>query len=144
MPIGAGAKLGPYEITAAIGAGGMGEVYRARDKRLDREVAIKVLPSELVQDRERLTRFEREAKLLASLKHSNIAHVYGLESAALDDGQSVRFLAMELVDGEDLADRLVSARPSRRRWLEHWDSPSPVAEPLWATHFSFSVCGAGS
>ena len=114
MQIGAGAKLGPYEITTAIGAGGMGEVYRARDTKLDRDVAIKVLPSELALDRERLARFEREAKVLASLNHPNIAHVYGFESATLGDGRSVHFLAMELVPGEDLAERLKRGRdPSR-------------------------------
>jgi serine/threonine protein kinase/Tol biopolymer transport system component len=108
MSLNPGSRLGPYEITTAIGAGGMGEVFRARDTRLDRDVAIKVLPSEWAQDRERLARFEREAKLLASLNHANIAHVYGFESAALPDGTTAHFLAMELVEGEDLAERLKS------------------------------------
>jgi serine/threonine-protein kinase len=84
----------------------MGEVYRARDTKLDRDVAIKVLPAAFTADAERLARFEREAKLLASLNHSNIAHVYGFESATLDDASSVHFLAMELVEGEDLSERL--------------------------------------
>ncbi len=84
----------------------MGEVYRARDTKLDREVAIKVLPAALTADAERLARFEREAKLLASLNHSNIAHVYGFEVATLDDATRVHFLAMELVLGEDLSERL--------------------------------------
>ena len=84
----------------------MGEVYRATDTRLGREVAIKVLPRELAQDPERLARFEREAKLLASLNHPNIAQVYGFESATQSDGPAVHFLAMELVEGEDLAERL--------------------------------------
>jgi Tol biopolymer transport system component len=101
-----GRILAHYRITAAIGAGGMGEVYRATDTKLGREVAIKVLPAEMASDPERLARFEREAKLLASLNHTNIAHVYGLESATLDDGSAIHFLAMELVPGEDLADRL--------------------------------------
>jgi len=101
-----GARLGPYEITAAIGAGGMGEVFRARDTKLDREVAIKVLPAEMAQDSERLARFGREAKLLASLNHPNIAHVYGFEGATLPDGSTAHFLAMELVEGEELAERL--------------------------------------
>ena len=101
-----GQTLAHYRITAAIGAGGMGEVYRATDTKLDRDVAIKVLPAAIAADAERLARFEREAKLLASLNHSNIAHVYGFESATLDDGQGVHFLAMELVEGEDLSDRL--------------------------------------
>jgi serine/threonine protein kinase len=101
-----GARLGPYQITGAIGAGGMGEVYRARDTKLDRDVAIKVLPFDLAKDPERLARFGREAKLLASLNHPNIAHVYGFESAALAEGTTAHFLAMELVEGEDLAERL--------------------------------------
>ena len=101
-----GQRLGSYELLTSIGAGGMGEVFRAKDTRLDREVAIKVLPAAFAAERERLARFEREAKLLASLNHSSIAHVYGFESATLDDGSSAHFLAMELVDGEDLAERL--------------------------------------
>jgi Tol biopolymer transport system component len=101
-----GTRLGSYEIVTRIGAGGMGEVYRATDTKLGREVAIKVLPSELAGDPERLARFEREAKLLASLNHPNIAHVYGFESATLADGSTTHFLAMELVEGEDIAERL--------------------------------------
>jgi hypothetical protein len=89
-----------------LGAGGMGEVSRASDTKLGRDVAIKVLPAELAQDQERLARFEREAKLLASLNHPNIAHVYGFESATLADGSAFHFLAMEFVPGEDLAERL--------------------------------------
>jgi len=101
-----GRTLAHYRITAAIGAGGMGEVYRATDTKLEREVAIKVLPADLATDPERLARFEREAKLLASLNHPNIAHVYGFERALLADGSTTHFLAMELVEGEDLAERL--------------------------------------
>jgi len=84
----------------------MGEVYRARDSRLDRDVAIKVLPAAFADDAGRLARFEREAKLLASLNHPNIAQVFGFERATLEDATTVHFLAMELVDGEDLAERL--------------------------------------
>ena len=101
-----GQTLAHYRITAALGAGGMGEVYRATDTRLGRDVAVKVLPADLARDPERLARFEREAKLLASLNHPNIAHVYGFESAAPPDGPATHFLAMELVEGEDLAERL--------------------------------------
>jgi Tol biopolymer transport system component len=96
-----GQTLSHYRVTAAIGTGGMGEVYRATDTTLGRDVAIKVLPPEVAQDPERLARFEREAKLLASLNHPNIAAIYGLEEA---DGQP--FLALELVEGEDLKERL--------------------------------------
>jgi Tol biopolymer transport system component len=106
MALSAGTRLAPYEILAPLGAGGMGEVYRATDTTLGREVAIKVLPAELAHDSERLARFEREAKLLASLNHPNIAHVYGFETAPLPDGSPAHFLAMELVEGEDLAERL--------------------------------------
>ena len=79
MALSAGTRLGTYEILAPIGAGGMGEVYRARDRKLDREVAIKVLPEQFSRDKERVARFEREAKLLASLNHPNIAAIYCIE-----------------------------------------------------------------
>src|ERR1700731_5351099 len=97
MALSVGAKLGPYEIIAPIGAGGMGEVYRATDTKLDRDVAIKVLPDSLSGDPERLARFEREAKVLAQLNHPNIAAVYGVENRAL---------VMEMVPGPTLADRI--------------------------------------
>jgi serine/threonine protein kinase len=83
MALEAGARLEPYEILAPLGAGGMGEVYRARDAKLDRDVAIKVLSSPLAQLPERLARFEREAKVLAALNHPNIAQIYGIEQGAL-------------------------------------------------------------
>src|ERR1051325_2750027 len=101
MPLASGTRLGPYEVIAAIGAGGMGEVYRARDKRLNRDVAIKVIPAIFAGDADRLARFEREAHSLAVLNHPNIAHVYELER---DEQRS--FIVMELVDGEDLAARV--------------------------------------
>src|SRR5579884_1653434 len=94
MPLSQGDKLGPYEVLAPLGAGGMGEVYRAKDTRLDREVAVKVLPAAVAQDRERLARFEREAKALASLNHPNIAQIYGVEESG-----ATRALVMELVQG---------------------------------------------
>src|ERR1700731_849482 len=97
MSLNPGTRLGPYEILAAIGAGGMGEVYKGRDTKLDREVAIKVLPAALAQDPERLARFEREAKALASLNHPHIAQIYGIEESS-----SGRALVMELVPGETL------------------------------------------
>ena len=82
MVLSIGTKLGPYEILAAIGAGGMGEVYRARDAKLGRDVALKVLPEAFARDPERMARFQREAKVLASLNHPNIASIYGLEDSA--------------------------------------------------------------
>ena len=94
MTIEAGTKLGPYEITGAIGAGGMGEVYRARDTNLGRDVAIKVLPDAFARDAARMARFGREAKLLAALNHTNIASIYGLE-----DSGDTRALVMELAEG---------------------------------------------
>jgi len=96
-----GSRVGSYEITAKLGEGGMGEVFRARDTKLDRDVAIKVLPAAFTEDAERLARFEREAKLLAQLQHSSIAAIYGME-----DSGSARALVMELVEGPTLADRL--------------------------------------
>src|SRR5690606_33761465 len=96
-----GTRLGVYEITAKLGEGGMGEVYRAHDPKLKRDVAIKVLPAAFVQDKERLARFEREAQLLAQLNHPNIAQIYGMETS----GES-HALVMELVEGPTLADRL--------------------------------------
>ena len=117
MTLTSGTRLGPYEVTAGIGAGGMGEVYRAKDTKLGRDVAIKVLPGTFAQEPERLARFEREARLLASLNHPGIAHVYGFESATLDDGAKVHFLAMEMVEGRDLAERLK-------------DGPVPVDEVI--------------
>ena len=101
MTLKPGTKLGPYEIMASIGAGGMGEVYRATDSKLRRDVAIKVLPENFAQDPERLARFEREAHLLASLNHPNIAAIYGLE-----EFHGARCLVLELVEGETLAERL--------------------------------------
>ena len=96
-----GTRLGPYEITAKLGEGGMGEVYRATDSRLKREVAIKVLPAAFTEDKERLARFEREAQLLAQLNHPNIAQIYGLETSG-----EAHALVMELVPGPTLAERL--------------------------------------
>ena len=96
-----GTRLGPYEIVAAIGAGGMGEVYRARDTKLNRDVAIKVLPDLFAKDPERLARLTREAQTLASLNHPNIAHIHGLEEFG-----GVRALVMELVEGRDLSQRM--------------------------------------
>ena len=100
MALAPGSRRGPYEITAKIGAGGMGEVYRARDTQLDRDVALKILPEAFARDPERLARFEREAKTLAALNHPHIAHIHGLQES---DG--VRALVLEFVDGPTLSDR---------------------------------------
>src|SRR6202045_4311341 len=94
MSLAPGTRLGPYETVAPIGAGGMGEVYRARDTRLKREVALKVLPDAFAGDPDRMARFQREAEALAALNHPNIAQIYGVEERAL---------AMELVEGKTLA-----------------------------------------
>ncbi len=104
MSLASGTRLGPYEIVSPIGKGGMGEVYRARDTNLGRDVAIKVLPEEFARDKERLDRFEREARLLAQVNHANIATLHGLEEHV---GQ--QFLVMELVEGETLAERIAKA-----------------------------------
>ena len=104
--------IGPYRIAQLIGAGGMGEVYRARDTKLGRDVAIKVLPAAFTSDPERLVRFEREARLLAALNHPHIAAIYGFEDTA-----GLRALVLELVEGETLADRLARG-------------PVPLAEAL--------------
>src|SRR5689334_21675725 len=103
MPLAAGARLGSYEIVAALGAGGMGEVYRARDPRLGRDVALKVLPAEFASSPDRLKRFQREAQAVAALNHPNIVVLYSIEAEA-----GTRFLTMELVEGQSL-DHLVAA-----------------------------------
>ena len=102
MSLPVGARLGPYEITGSLGAGGMGEVYRARDTELGREVAVKVLPADFHADPDRLAGFQREAQVLASLNHPCIAAIHGLERTG-----GVPALVLELVEGETLADRLV-------------------------------------
>src|SRR6476619_7279384 len=101
MPLTVGARLGVYQVVELIGTGGMGEVYRARDPRLNRDVALKTLPSAFALDQDRVARFQREARVLASLNHSNIAAIYGLEESS-----ERKFLVMELVAGETLAQRI--------------------------------------
>src|SRR3974377_2372473 len=101
MALASGTHVGPYEILSAIGAGGMGEVYRARDPKLGRDVAIKVLPETFARDADRMARFQREAKVLASLDHPNIATIHRLE-----DSGGPRALVLQLVEGPTLADRI--------------------------------------
>jgi eukaryotic-like serine/threonine-protein kinase len=122
MAIPSGTRLGPYEIVSQIGAGGMGEVYKARDIRLNRDVALKVLPEAFALDTQRMARFEREAKLLASLNHPNIAALYGLEESG-----PIRALVMELVEGPTLAERIRGgaipvdeALPIAGKWPMPW------------------------
>ncbi len=103
MALSEGTKIGPYEVIGLIGQGGMGEVFQARDTKLDRDVALKVLPEAFTSDPDRLARFEREAKVLASLNHPNIGSIYGLEEA---EGVKFRALVLELVEGPTLADRI--------------------------------------
>src|SRR2546428_10238893 len=108
MNIAPGVRLGPYEIVAPLGAGGMGEVYRARDTRLDRTVAIKVLPAQLAADAQFRERFEREARAISSLQHPNICALFdvGHQDSATGSGQAVDFLVLEYLEGETLAERL--------------------------------------
>src|SRR5215510_9608061 len=107
MSLTSGTRLGPYEILSPLGAGGMGEVYRANDTRLKRQVAIKILPAALAADPDRLARFQREAEVLASLNNAHIAAIYGLEDASTAGaGQpGMKALVMELVEGPTLAER---------------------------------------
>src|SRR6516162_2836489 len=101
MPLTIGTLLGPHEIVALLGKGGMGEVYRARDLKLKREVAIKILPEEFSRNPDRVGRFQREAEALAALNHPNIGAIYDIQEA-----NELRFLVLELVEGETLADRV--------------------------------------
>ncbi len=126
MPLTAGAQLASYQTLSLLGVGGMGEVYLARDQKLGREVAVKILRGELAQEAERLSRFEREARLLASLNHPLIATLYGMEEA-----EGVRFLVMEFVPGATLADRLAGGPLSVDEGLS---LARQIAEALEAAH----------
>jgi serine/threonine protein kinase/Tol biopolymer transport system component len=126
MSLAAGTRLGPYEILAPLGAGGMGEVYRARDAKLNRDVAIKVLPVAFASDAERLARFRREAQMLASLNHPHIAAIYGLEEAG-----GIEALVLELVPGETLAERLAKGPIPVEEALE---IARQIADALEAAH----------
>ena len=117
MSLEVGERLGPYEIRSALGSGGMGEVYRARDPRLGREVAVKILPEEFARDADRLARFEREARLLAALNHPGIAAIHEVSETQGKGGTPLHYLVMELVEGETLAERIARG-------------PLPLAEAL--------------
>src|SRR5215472_10510465 len=121
MPLTIGSQLGSHEITALLGKGGMGEVYRARDLKLKREVAVKILPEEFSRDIDRVARFQREAEVLASLNHPNIAGIHDLA-----DTDGTRYLVLELVEGETLADRIARG-------------PIPVEEAL---RIAIQICDA--
>lgn len=131
MSLASGTRLGPYDIVSPIGAGGMGEVYRAKDARLGRDVAIKVLPESLANDADRRARFEREAKSLAALNHPNVAQIYGLEEGPAEAGHHVRALVMELLEGETLRDRLASGALPVRKAVE---VAVQIARGLGAAH----------
>src|SRR5947207_8891022 len=126
MPLSPGSRVGNYEVLSPLGAGGMGEVYRARDTRLERHVAIKSLPAAFSNDPERRARFEREARLLASLNHAHIAGIYGLE-----ESEGSLYLALEFVDGETLAARLARGPLTVRETLE---IGSQIASAIEAAH----------
>src|SRR5947207_8643334 len=122
----ASARLGPYEIVGPLGAGGMGEVYRARDLRLGRDIALKVLPESLARDTDHLARFEREARTVAGLNHPNIVTLHSVE-----DVDGIRFLTMELVEGQSLADLLTPGGLPLDRVL---DLGVAIADALAAAH----------
>jgi serine/threonine protein kinase len=129
MALRPGARLGPYEIVALIGAGGMGEVFRAHDTKLGRDVAIKILPELFTTDPERLARFDREARVLASLNHPNIAAIYGLE-----DAQEHRALVLELVEGETLAEKIQGLRAEGLGLEEALTIARQIVDALDAAH----------
>jgi serine/threonine protein kinase len=126
MSLASGTRLGPYEIVGALGAGGMGEVYRAKDPRLGREVAVKVLPASFSQDADRLRRFEQEARAAGLLNHPNITSVFDIGS---HDGAP--YVVSELLEGETLRAALAGGRPSRRRAV---DWATQIAQGLAAAH----------
>src|SRR5215472_4258350 len=126
MALTVGTQLGLHEITALLGKGGMGEVYRARDLKLKREVAIKILPHEFSHDADRVSRFQREAEVLASLNHPNIASIYELAEA-----NGSQYLVLELVDGETLADRIARGPIPVEEAL---DMARNICEALEAAH----------
>src|SRR5271168_4749155 len=139
MPLTSGTKLGPYEILSLLGAGGMGEVYRARDTRLQRDVALKILPSSLATDQDRLRRFEQEARAVAALNHPNILTVFDVGTAPVpqqpDDVGSASagspYIVSELLEGATLRERLASGAFRERRAIEY---AVQIAHGLAAAH----------
>ena len=126
MPLASGARLGPYEILSSLGAGGMGEVYRARDSRLDRDVAIKILPQHLAVDKAAVARFEQEGRAVAALSHPNILAIHDVGQ---QDG--VAYVVTELLDGDTLRDRLAGGRLPLRKAIEF---AMAIAQGLAAAH----------
>jgi len=129
-----GTLIGPYRVECLIGAGGMGEVYRARDTRLRRDVAIKLLPSAFIANADRLVRFEREARVLASLNHPHIAAIYGVEDAPTEAGTQVRALILEYVDGDTLTERIAHRGSRGLPIKEALDIARQIADALDAAH----------
>jgi serine/threonine protein kinase len=129
MPLSAGTRLGPYEIVALLGVGGMGEVYRAHDTKLGRDVALKILAHSFASDLDRLARFQREAQVLASLNHPHIGAIYGVEESS-----GTRALVLELVEGPTLADRIAQGA------IPHFRLPgrSPKPSKLRMSKVSFT------
>src|SRR5712692_5897115 len=126
MTIAIGSRLGPYEVLSPLGAGGMGEVWRARDAKLDREVAIKVLPANLSNDPEALARFEREAKAVAALSHPNILAIHDF-----GDHAGTAYAVMELLEGETLRGKLDASLIPQRQAVDY---ALQIARGLWAAH----------
>src|SRR5437870_5367503 len=126
MTISIGTKLGRYEIRSQLGAGGMGEVYLAQDTKLDRKVALKILPAEVASNRDRMERFVREAKSAAALNHPNIAHIY-----EIGESEGVHFIAMEFVDGQTLREKIHREKTDLRKLLRYLQQ---VAEGLAKAH----------
>src|SRR5678809_537377 len=126
MTLAAGTRLGPYEVLAPLGAGGMGEVYRARDKKLDRDVAIQVLPQSVAADPDRLARFEREAKAVAALSHPNILSIFDFGAQA-----GISYAVMELLDGETLRTKIDAGPITEKQSVDY---ALQVARGLSAAH----------
>src|SRR5262252_7754387 len=126
MSLPAGTRLGPYEILSPLGAGGMGEVYRARDSKLDRDVAVKVLPPHLATDADALARFEREARAVAALSHPNILAIFDV-----GNDQGISYAVMERLEGETLRSRL---RRGAMPWREAVDIAATIADALSTAH----------
>src|SRR5450755_2439443 len=126
MPLAAGTRLGPYEILAPIGAGGMGEVYRARDAKLDRDVAVKVLPAQLTANADALARFEREAKAVAALSHPNILSIFDFGTQG-----GIAYAVMELLEGETMRDKLDAGPIAQKQAVDY---ALQIAKGLSAAH----------